>query len=218
MTLHGHVGSCLFCSHNVGCYAVVQTAVSRSQHSVATLLQRCFKWLQHCSNIVSVPWFTITLPAGKGIPTLLQVTVGWGKPSAWQVTWKVVLCTSAADYDGILESHHWAIESTANYLNKWEQLIILISFVNLSSNVQVTIFHWCCITNILHFIFAEELCTTKMRVARGRGGGGGVLPNKTLIRTCRGMGSYFHNGIDYNGVVFSIELLEWGRTFSDFLG
>ena len=24
--------------------------------------------------------------------------------------------------------------------------------------------------------------------------------------------------IDHNGVVFSIELLEWGRTFSDFLG
>ena len=26
--------------------------------------------------MVSVPWFTTTLPAGKGIPTLLQVTVG----------------------------------------------------------------------------------------------------------------------------------------------
>ena len=97
--------------------------------------------------MVSVPWFTTTLPVDKGIPTLLQVTVGRGKPSAWQVTWKVVLCTGAAcgggtlvntgrpeiiiiiiiknaeshikitlDYDGILESHHWAIESTANYL------------------------------------------------------------------------------------------------------
>ena len=32
--------------------------------------------------MVSVPWFTSTLPAGKGIPTLLQVTVGRGKPSA----------------------------------------------------------------------------------------------------------------------------------------
>ena len=27
-----------------------------------------------------------------------------------------------------------------------------------------------------------------------------------------------HDCIDYNGVAFSIELLEWGRTFSDFLG
>ena len=87
--------------------------------------------------MVSVPWFTTTLPAGKGIPTLLQVTVGRGKPSAWQDTWKVVCCTGARcgdgtlvktgrpeiiiikkenaesrikitlDYDGILESHHW---------------------------------------------------------------------------------------------------------------
>ena len=33
---------------------------------------------------------------------------------------------------------------------------------------------------------------------------------------CRWMGSPFHDWIDYNGVEFSIELLEWGRTFSDF--
>ena len=52
--------------------------------------------------MVSVPWFTSTLPAGKGIPTLLQVTVGRGKPSAWQVTWKVVLCTGAACSGGTL--------------------------------------------------------------------------------------------------------------------
>ena len=35
---------------------------------------------------------------------------------------------------------------------------------------------------------------------------------------CRWMGSHFHDWIDYNGVEFSIELLEWGRTFSDFWG
>ena len=36
---------------------------------------------------------------------------------------------------------------------------------------------------------------------------------------CRWMRSHFHDWIDYNGVAFSIELLvlEWGRTFSDFL-
>ena len=33
---------------------------------------------------------------------------------------------------------------------------------------------------------------------------------------CRFMGSHFHGWIDYSGVAFSIELLEWGRTFSDF--
>ena len=35
---------------------------------------------------------------------------------------------------------------------------------------------------------------------------------------CRWMGSHFHDWIDYNGVAFRIELLEWGRTFSHFLG
>ena len=29
---------------------------------------------------------------------------------------------------------------------------------------------------------------------------------------CRWMGSHFHNWIDYDGVAFSIELLELGRT------
>ena len=35
---------------------------------------------------------------------------------------------------------------------------------------------------------------------------------------CRWMGSHFHDWIDYNGVAFSIELLQWGRTFSEFWG
>ena len=33
---------------------------------------------------------------------------------------------------------------------------------------------------------------------------------------CRWIGSHFHDSIDYNGVAFSIDLLEWGGTFSDF--
>ena len=32
------------------------------------------------------------------------------------------------------------------------------------------------------------------------------------------MGSHFHDWIGYNGVAFSIKLLEWGRTFFGFLG
>ena len=50
--------------------------------------------------------------------------------------------------------------------------------------------------------------------------GGGVLPYKRLIGMFRWMGSHFHNWIDYNGVAFSIELLEEGRTFAGswFLG
>ena len=40
-----------------------------------------------------------------------------------------------------------------------------------------------------------------------------------LIRGgCRWMGSHFQNWIDYHGVAFSLELLEWGRKFSDFWG
>ena len=56
------------------------------------------------------------------------------------------------------------------------------------------------------------------RILNPEGGGGGVLPYKRLMGMCRWMGSHFHDWIDYNGVAFSIELLEWGRTFSDFLG
>ena len=51
------------------------------------------------------------------------------------------------------------------------------------------------------------------------GGGGEVLPCKRLMRMCLWMGSsHFHDRNDFNEVAFSIELLEWGRTFSDFCG
>ena len=33
---------------------------------------------------------------------------------------------------------------------------------------------------------------------------------------CRWMASYFDEWIEYSGVAFSIEVLEGGRTFSDF--
>ena len=45
---------------------------------------------------------------------------------------------------------------------------------------------------------------------------GGGLPYKRLMGMCCLMGSHFHGWIDYNGVAFSIELLEWSRTFLDF--
>ena len=48
-------------------------------------------------------------------------------------------------------------------------------------------------------------------------GGWGVLPDKRLMGMCHWMGSHFHDWIDYNGVAFSTELLEWGHTFSDLL-
>ena len=49
-------------------------------------------------------------------------------------------------------------------------------------------------------------------------GGGKLLPNKRPMGMCRWMGSHFHEWFDYKGVAFSIELLEWGRTFSNFSG
>ena len=51
-----------------------------------------------------------------------------------------------------------------------------------------------------------------------RGGGGGGLPYNRLMGMCRWMGSHFHDWNDHNGVAFSIESLEWGRTFFDFRG
>ena len=44
----------------------------------------------------------------------------------------------------------------------------------------------------------------------------GRLPYKRLMGMCRWMGSHFQNWMDFNGVAFSIELLEWGCTFCDF--
>ena len=45
---------------------------------------------------------------------------------------------------------------------------------------------------------------------------GEVLPYKRLTGMCRWMWSHFHDWIDYtdDGVVFSIEKIKWGRTFS----
>ena len=51
-----------------------------------------------------------------------------------------------------------------------------------------------------------------------RGEGGGVLPYNRLQGMCCWMGSHFHDWTDYNGVAFLVELLEWDRTISGFLG
>ena len=46
----------------------------------------------------------------------------------------------------------------------------------------------------------------------------GVLPSHGLMGMCRWMGRHFHDWIDYKGVAFSVELLEWDRTFLGFGG
>ena len=50
------------------------------------------------------------------------------------------------------------------------------------------------------------------------GAGEGVLPDNRLMGMCRWMGLHFHDWIDYNGVAFSIELLECFTHFRMFWG
>ena len=66
----------------------------------------------------------------------------------------------------------------------------------------------------------DELnCSTQSGEVQHPGQGwGGVLPSNRLMGMCRWMGSHFHSWIDYNGVAFSLELLEWDDTFSAFGG
>ena len=58
----------------------------------------------------------------------------------------------------------------------------------------------------------------RYRTRPGEGGGTPLQEANRLIGMCRWMGSHFHVWTDYNGVAFSIDLLEWGRKFPDFGG
>ena len=48
--------------------------------------------------------------------------------------------------------------------------------------------------------------------------GGWGTSYKRLMGMCCWMGSHFHDWIDFNGVAYSIELLEWAHIFSYFWG
>ena len=72
------------------------------------------------------------------------------------------------------------------------------------------------ITKIFVYSLRSELLA--LLVVKLPEGEGGVLLSKRLLGMCRWMGSHFHNWTDYNGVTFSVELLEWGRKFWGFLG
>ena len=43
-------------------------------------------------------------------------------------------------------------------------------------------------------------------------------PGRIGLKGSHWMGSHCHNWVDKNGVTFLVELLEWGCTFSGFLG
>ena len=77
-----------------------------------------------------------------------------------------------------------------------------------------SLFFLACGLNELEPDYVGHYCSLTTRRDSPRG----VLPYKRLMGMCRWMGSHFHDWIDYNGVAFSKELLEWGRTFSDFWG
>ena len=57
----------------------------------------------------------------------------------------------------------------------------------------------------------------KILVYKPGGGGGGTFYKRLMVMS-RWMGSRFHDWIDYNGLAFSIELLQLGRTLSYVFG
>ena len=57
----------------------------------------------------------------------------------------------------------------------------------------------------------------RLRVeTRDKGGGGINSSNSRLIKMCTLVRWYFQRWIDYYGVEFTTELLEWGRILSGF--
>ena len=69
----------------------------------------------------------------------------------------------------------------------------------------------------VHWVEEKAIWFARSPALHGNlGRGGGVLPYKRLMGMCRWMGSHYHDWSDYNGVAFSIELLEWGCKYSDF--
>ena len=66
----------------------------------------------------------------------------------------------------------------------------------------------------------KEMANRLQQIPPG-GGGGGDAGRTSLLDANEGLpldGVASYDWIDYNGVAFSIELLEWARTFSDSLG
>ena len=97
------------------------------------------------------------------------------------------------------------------FTNRWIVCLKLLKISQWNLFYRALIFWQSC--------WSSQSSSTKKKVFHPRGwGGGGILPYKRLTGMCRWVLSPFHDWIDYNGVAFSIELLEWGRTFSDSWG
>ena len=63
----------------------------------------------------------------------------------------------------------------------------------------------------------KKILTIKKIVVSACIPGGGIVPFKRLMGMCRGIGSHFHNWIDYNGIAFSI-VTKMGSHIFGFLG
>ena len=75
--------------------------------------------------------------------------------------------------------------------------------------------------SFIYFAFPASADNMSDMRSGGSGGGGeeNSLKYKKVIGKSRWMGSHFHDWSDSNGGdAFSIDLSEWGRKFSDFLG
>ena len=96
------------------------------------------------------------------------------------------------------------------FTNRWIVCLKLLKISQWNLFYRALIFWQSC--------WSSQSSSTKKKVFHPRGWGGGILPYKRLTGMCRWMRSPLHDWIDYNGVAFSIELLEWGRTFSDSRG
>ena len=84
-------------------------------------------------------------------------------------------------------------------------------------NLSVTI--WSAFAILTLPVKTVKTCkTVAVSVAYPQPYPGEVLPSNRLMGMCRCLGSHFHDWIDYNGIAFSIDLLEWGRIFSGFGG
>ena len=148
------------------------------------------------------------------LPSTSQPLKKWPSHAAL-VTWPVSLNTRQATdwaHNHELGSHVWLQLLPVNQKHIWNMPTLLDCPVN-ENEVCIS-----CRPRLpqLHLRFKKIAWHVDWRGFWP--GGGGVLPYKRLIGMCRWMGSHFHDWSGYNGVTISIDLLEWGRKFSDFWG
>ena len=122
------------------------------------------------------------------------------------------ICSSNETYNiGILNQEIQSVHTiTHTHTSDSPTRISLVVGYHPATRSISSIFH-----KHIYILSSSQLCALPSYVPTSPGEG---TPLWEANGMCRWMGSHFHDWIDYNGVAFSIELLEWGRTFSDFWG